>query len=100
MESLKSVNQHRPVLFIEDILANLHDIVWPDPNQVRVERGVMQRAQRKAVRDHRHAERIRVRKDMGSFKQFVATQPAHGTMMLIRAHYPFAKFALVQPLSE
>lgn len=100
MESLKSVNQHRPVLLIEDILADLHDVVWPDPNQVRVERGMMQRAQRKAVRDRRHAEWIRVWKDVSSFEQLVATQPAHGTMMLIRAHHSLAKFALVQSLSE
>lgn len=95
MEPLKSVNQHWAVLLVEDILAYLNDVVCPDSNQVRVERGVMQSAQCKPIRHRRHAERICIGEDMRGFEQFVAPQPAHGTMVLVGAHHALAKFTLV-----
>jgi hypothetical protein len=70
----------------------------PDPDQMRVERRGMQGTQRNAVWDRWNTERIRIGENVSGFEQFVATQPAHGAMVLIGADNALAKFALMQAL--
>jgi hypothetical protein len=42
METLESMNQHRPIDLIENVLTNLNHIVRPNANHVTVERCMMQ----------------------------------------------------------
>jgi len=49
MKPLEAVNQHRAVLLFQDVLTNLHYVVWPDTEQVRVEGGVMQPAEGETI---------------------------------------------------
>ena len=41
---LETVLQHRPIDFLEDVFANLYDIIWPHPNDVAIERRVVELA--------------------------------------------------------
>ena len=52
--------QHRAIGFLQHVPPNLNLIIGADGNQVRVERGVMQRAEGDAVRNDRRAERLAI----------------------------------------
>ncbi|MBI3403255.1 MAG: cupin domain-containing protein [Acidobacteria bacterium] len=100
VESLKTMNQHRAVRLIEHVLPHFDNGVGRDSNEVPIEGGMMKLAQREAVGNGRHAERIRIRHDMRGLEQFVAFEPAHRTVMLIGANDALAKLRLIQPLPE
>jgi hypothetical protein len=51
VKPLKAMNQHRAVRLFQDIPAYFDDVVRPDPNQIGVERGVMESAEGDAIRD-------------------------------------------------
>jgi hypothetical protein len=58
VESLETVEQHRSVALVPHILAHVNDGVRPDPEQVRVERGVVQAAQRHTVLNRRLPQNV------------------------------------------
>lgn len=100
MKSLQPVNEHRPVRVVEDILPDFHNAVWPDSDQVSVEGGVMEAAQRNAVRHGRFTERVGVRQNVGRLDQLLAFQPTDCTVELIGPDDSFTERRLVQALSE
>lgn len=55
MELLKSMFQHRTVVLIEDFASDLDDVVRVDADDVAVERGVVDLAEREAVGHNRFA---------------------------------------------
>jgi len=64
MNPLEPVQEHRTIPFSEDVAAHFENAVWTDPDQIVVEGGVMELAQREAVRDDRFASRMGVGKDV------------------------------------
>lgn len=52
MEALQPVDQHGAVLLVHHLIAKLDDVVGRDPQQVRVEGGVVECAQGQAVGNH------------------------------------------------
>ena len=76
VESLQAVTEHGAVDFAKDVLANLNDEVGSDPDEVGIERCVMQLAQRDPVRDHRVATRLAVGDDVRSVEQFLVAELA------------------------
>jgi hypothetical protein len=95
VKALKAVNQHWAVLLIENVLADLDDVVRPDPNYVPVEGGVVERAQREAVRDRWHAAWVRIRHDVGGVEQFIAAEAAYRAVVLVCAHDTFTELSLM-----
>jgi hypothetical protein len=89
------VNEHRAVRVLENVSSDFDDTVRVDPDQASVERRMMEIAECDSVADGRSPERIRVGHDMGGLKQFIALQPADGTVVLVRPHHPFPEVRLM-----
>lgn len=100
MEALQPMNQHRPIGVIQHVSSYLHNAVRPDPNQMCVERRVVELAERQTVRDNGSPEWIRVRHDVRGFKQFIAPKATDGAVMLIGMHHTLAELGLVEALPE
>ena len=77
MAFLESVAEHRAVLLGEDVTADLDDQIGSDAKDVAVEGGVVDLAQRQAVRHYPLAERVGVRNDVRGVEQL--TFRASGT---------------------
>jgi hypothetical protein len=65
------VLEHRPVDLLQHVEAHRDLEVGRDADDVGVERGVMQLAEREAVGNHRLAERVAIREDVGGLQQLV-----------------------------
>ncbi len=68
LKSLKAVPKHRPVAFLKHVKTNLDLKIRRDTDDVRIERRVMELAERKAVGNHGLSQGMAIRKDMRSFK--------------------------------
>jgi hypothetical protein len=100
LKSLKSVKEHRPVSLAKDIHSDLHDEIWPYPQNVRVERSVMQLAKRETVRNDGLAPRVCVGQDMGRVEQFPVSQTTHRTPFSVGVDDPLPEGHLMDPLSD
>lgn len=94
VEALEAVHEHRAIHLAEDVVADVHDQVGADTHDVAIERGVVQTAQREAVRYDRLAS-LRIRRDMGGVDKFAASQPTHRTRTGVGAQHLSAKPRLV-----
>src|SRR5262245_21437188 len=65
LKALRAVDEHRPVFLTEDVASSLDHQVRPNAQDLSIEGRVVQRAEREAVRDHRHSARMAVRENMG-----------------------------------
>ena len=97
MKLLKPIAQHRTIDFSKDIGADLDDSIGADAEDVRVVRRVVDLAQRGPVRDHRCAERMRIRKDVGRVEELSVTESADGAGRVVRRDDAIAERGLVQP---
>jgi hypothetical protein len=52
MHTLQPVEQHWTVFLLQDVTANLNDIIWPDTKELPVEGGMVQFAQGQAIGNH------------------------------------------------
>jgi hypothetical protein len=95
METLKTVDQHRSVCFIEDIWPHLDNIIRCYSNHVSIERRVVESAQCDAVWDRRDAKWIGIGNDVRRFQKFVSSKTAHRAVMLIGVNDAFPKLALM-----
>jgi hypothetical protein len=64
MKTLEAMDKHRPVDLFEHVPPQLNDVIRPDPQDIMVERGMMQPTQREAIRDEWLGSRIEIRKDV------------------------------------
>jgi len=71
MEALQPVLQHRAVNLLQHVHPHLDHVIGPHADDVRVERRVVQLAQRQAVRHQRLAFEMGVSDDVGRFEQFL-----------------------------
>jgi hypothetical protein len=98
VKALETVDEHRAVLLVERIRADLDDVIGSDADYMPVEGRVVERAQSDPIGDRRNAARIGIRQDVRGVEQFLAAQTAYRAVMLIRTHDPFAKLPLMQAL--
>ena len=97
MKPLQAVNQHRPILLLEDVAPNLDDPVRADANEQPIECGVMELAQRKSVRYSRVSSRFAVGHDVGGVEQLVVPEAAERALSSVRSQHPFTKPPLMEP---
>ncbi len=83
INGLKPVPKHRAVDLHQDRLAHLDYQVGPYSEDVPVEGGVVQRAQRETVGDDRLPEWMPVRKNMGGLEEFGVFEAAHRALLPI-----------------
>ncbi len=96
MHALEAMSQHGAVLFFEDVTPDLElQIVRPDTDEVMVEGGVMDLAQRKAIRNDRITTFVAVGNDMGSVEQFLTAESAHRARILVGAQDSITKGSLM-----
>ena len=80
LEVLQAVLEHRPVDLLQHVEAHRDLEVGRDADDVGVERGVVQFAEREAVGNHRLAERVALREDVGGFAELGRDVPPRGTI--------------------
>lgn len=97
-QPLQTVDQHRPVDLVEDIAPHLHHVVGAHAQDVAVEGGVVQLAERQSVRDDRLPERVRVGQDVRGVQEFAVTQTAHGARLPVGGQDTLPEADLVQAL--
>lgn len=68
LELLEAMTEHRAVDLLQDVLAHFDNQVRTDADNMTVERGVVQLAQRQPIRDERLAFWMAVGKDMGGIQ--------------------------------
>jgi hypothetical protein len=95
---LKTMEQHGTIRFLKHIPADLDHVVRPDAENMRVERGVVQLAERKTVRNDRLASRVTVRQDVRGLEQLAMSQTADAAAQPIGVKNTFAERRLVHPL--
>lgn len=98
---LQSVTQHRSIDFFEQILPNLDgEVVRPYSQDLLVERGVMDLAQREAIGHGRNASFLRVRHDVRGVEEFGVPKGADSAAGLVRAHHHPPEDWLMKPLLD
>jgi hypothetical protein len=96
LEALKAMDEHRAVDLIKDISSNVDRQVRRDTENVRVERRVVELAERKPIANGRFALWMAVRQDVSGFEQLRMLQVAHGTTSPIRLEHAFSEPLLMQ----
>jgi|RhiMethySRZTD1v2_1073278.scaffolds.fasta_scaffold100855_1 hypothetical protein len=100
MEPLQPVFQHRPIRLFENIWANLNDVVRTHTDNLRVERRMMELAQRQPVRDARFTLGIGIGDDVSRFEQFLVSQSADRAVLPIGRQHALTECLLVEPLAH
>jgi hypothetical protein len=94
LEALQAMLEHRPVDFLQHVEAHGDLEVGRDADEVAVEGGVVQLAEREAVGNDRLAQGMAVGEDVGGFQQLVMAEPADGAALLVGAEHALTKAPL------
>ena len=97
MQGLDPMYQRGTVRLAEQVVTHLHDVVGPDTEEVAIEGGVMELAERQAVR-HDGFPLIGVGQHMSGVQQLRVPEPAECTLLPVGGEDALSKRALVQPL--
>src|SRR5262245_61168469 len=100
LKSLKSVDEHRPILFPKDIVSNLDFKIRLDAENRPIKGAVMEAAEGQAVGNDRLTVRMSVRQDMRCVQEFGVFQLADGAALPVSIDYLVAESALVQALLD
>jgi len=98
LKALQAMLEHRAVDLLQDVEAHSDLEVGRDADEVAVEGGVMELAEREAVGNDRLPQGMAVGEDVGGFQQLVMADSADGAALLIGAEHALAKAPLVQAL--
>ena len=97
MESSEAMLQHRAIRLTEEAGAQIDGQIGTDPEDVPVERGVMERAEGEAVGDDRFPAWVAVRQDMGGVEEFASPEATDRAAVLVGVEDTLAEALLVQP---
>lgn len=89
--------EHRPVVFLQYVAADLYDAIPLNADEVAVEGTVMDLAQGKTIGDKRLTPFDAVRDDVRSVQQLAMAQPAERALLVVGMQDPLAKVTLVHP---
>ena len=99
VQRLDAVHQRWPVLFSQQIGAHLHDVVGSNAEEVAVEGGVMELAQRQPVRDGWFSL-VGVGHDVRGVEQLRVPETAEGALAPVGVEDALPKRALVEALPD
>jgi hypothetical protein len=91
MEPLQAVLEHGTVFLLQHVDPNLDFQIGPNAENVSIERCVVERAQRQAVRDDRKSVGVAIRKNVRGVEKLLVPEPADRTLIAIGAQNPDAK---------
>ena len=92
------MQEHGPVDLLQNVESNFDLQLRRDADDVRVERRVVELAEREAVGHDRLPQGMAIRKDVGRLQQRVMAEPTDGAALLVSAEHALAKAPLVQAL--
>jgi hypothetical protein len=98
LEPLKSVPEHRAVMFPQDRVTNLNYVVRSNTYDKLIERGVMESAECYPVGYHRLPTGLAIRNNVCSLKKLSVPQSTKRTLFSIGFKDTFPKGSLVKPL--
>ena len=98
LKALEAMLEHRPVDFLQDVEAHGDLEVGRDADEIAVEGGVVELAEREAVGNDRLPQGMAVREDVSGFQQLVMAEPGDGAAPLVGAEYALSKAPLVKAL--
>ncbi len=96
VERLERVNERRPVMLFENISADLEHVIRAEPQEVAIERCVMQRTQGDPVSDKWLSGWFRVGDYVGGIMEFFVAQAAERALTLIRLQHALTEGSLVE----
>ena len=71
------MNEHRAVGFRQDVWTDLDRQIWPDSDDVGIERRMVQFAESEAIRDDGIAARPSIRDDVRRVKQLIVSETTY-----------------------
>ena len=99
MESLQHV-EHRSVIVVEELTGDVDAEIWRDPDEILVERSVMDRAQRQPVRHEWSARLLGVADDVRGVQQPYFAKPADRAAIAVRGKHRTPELRLMDPLLD
>jgi hypothetical protein len=90
------MQQHRPICLQQDVFTHLDLAVGGDPEDVGIERRVMELAQCDAIRNRWNASWVAIGQNVRCLEQLLVTQPTDGAVHAVRGNYSLTERALVQ----
>ena len=87
-------------MFLQQILPDFDDIVLPNPNELAIERRVMELAERESVGHDWITARLPIRDYVSRIQQLLVPNPAERALLPIGMQHAFPEALLVQALSE
>src|SRR5262249_6169911 len=91
LKTLKAVAKHGAIFFFEDVVADLDYKVGTHTENVPIERGVVELAQRKTVGNDGLAARVPVREDVGGVEKLRMPQPTHCALFAVGSEHSLTK---------
>ena len=91
LKALQAMLKHRPVDFFQHVEAHGDLEVGRDADEIAVQGGVVELAEREAVGNDRLAQGMAVREDVSGFQQLVMAESADGAALLVGAEHALAK---------
>ncbi|HET6639045.1 MAG TPA: hypothetical protein VFH82_09725, partial [Gemmatimonadota bacterium] len=99
LKSLKPVEEHRTVDFLENIHPYIDPTVRTNAENVPVVRCMVELAERQPVRDDRVSLRVLIGKDVRRVEEFSVAKPADRTAFPISPQHAFAEPGLMEPVA-
>ena len=100
VELLKPVAQHRPVVFLQQVLSDFKHIVFPNANKLSIKCGMVQLAQGQPIGHDGLATRFPIRDDVRRIQQFLVPKPTERALLLVGLKHAFPESLLMKPLAE
>ena len=98
VQCLDAVHEGRSVFLVQQVVANLDDVVGSDADEVTVEGRVVQLAQRQPVPDGRFASGFGVGHDVRGVEEFGVPEAAEGALSPVRVENPLAETSLMEAM--
>jgi hypothetical protein len=90
------MNEGGPIVLPQKIFPNLNDEIWTQPDEVPVERGMVQSTQSEPIWHHWFSARVRIWNDMSRIEQFLVAQAAERTLPVVCLKDALSKRSLMQ----
>lgn len=100
MHFLESMLEHRTVLFLQEILVDVHAIVRVDSKEVGVVGRMVDLAHTQSVRNRWYASIVRIGENVGCIQQLRVSESADGAAVLICVENLAPELSLMNPLPD
>ena len=97
MQFLQAMEKHGTIFLFQNILADLHDQIPPDAQNIRVVCGMVNLTQGESIGHDRVSARMAIREDVCCLQQLGVPKASHSTTLSIGLQDTSAELLLVHP---